>query len=254
MSQGDFVWYELCTTNPAGAGDFYSKVMGWTIRPSGLPGIDYNLACLGDRQVGGIMMLPPELAPPRPVWFGYIAVDDVDSKAEEIKAAGGAVHKAPADIPTIGRFAVVSDPQGAVFMLFKGEGEPPPPLPMMTTGSIGWHTLNSSDWEKSWIFYEQIFGWTKDAAHEMGEAGTYQLFKASAAAIGGMTTNKAAPHSYWLYYFVVDDIDAGLERVKANGGSVSLGPQEVPGDAWIVNAQDPQGGSFALVGFKKPQA
>ena len=120
MKQGDFVWYELCTTDPAAAADFYAQVVGWTVKTVGLPGIDYTLACLGDRPVAGIMTLPPEQMPPRPVWFGYIAVDDVDAKAEEIEAAGGRIHKAPQDIPTIGRFAVVADPQGAVFMLFKG--------------------------------------------------------------------------------------------------------------------------------------
>jgi predicted enzyme related to lactoylglutathione lyase len=54
----------------------------------------------------------------------------------------------------------------------------------------------------------------------------------------------------WLYYFVVDDIDAGVERVKENGGIIDMGPQEVPGGAWIINGQDPQGGYFALVGMR----
>ncbi len=73
-----------------------------------------------------------------------------------------------------------------------------------------------------------------------------------AAPIGGMMTDRrTSPHPYWLYYFVVDDIDAGLQRVKANGGMVLFGPQEVPGGAWIINAQDPQGGAFALVGARK---
>jgi uncharacterized protein len=250
MKQGDFVWYELCTADPAAAADFYASVVGWTVKPSGLPGIDYRLACLGDRPVAGIMTLPPEQMPPRPVWFGYIAVDDVDAKANEIEAAGGSIHKAPENIPTIGRFAVVSDPQGAVFMLFKGEGTPPPPLAMMQTGSIGWHELHTSDWENGWPFYERIFGWTKDTAHDMGPMGTYQLFKASGPAIGGMMTDGQSPHPCWLYYFVVDNIDAGLDRVTANGGTVLFGPQEVPGGAWIVNAQDPQGGIFALVGMR----
>jgi predicted enzyme related to lactoylglutathione lyase len=66
-----------------------------------------------------------------------------------------------------------------------------------------------------------------------------------------MTDRRTSPHPYWLYYFVVDDIDAGLQRVKANGGMVLFGPQEVPGGAWIINAQDPQGGAFALVGARK---
>jgi predicted enzyme related to lactoylglutathione lyase len=42
-----------------------------------------------------------------------------------------------------------------------------------------------------------------------------------------------------------------LDRVKANGGMVLFGPQDVPGGAWIINAQDPQGGAFALVGMRK---
>lgn len=252
MKQGDFVWYELCTTDPVAAADFYSKVVGWTTRPSGLPGMDYTLACLGDHQVAGIMTLPPAEMPPRPVWLGYIAVDDVDAKATEIKAAGGGLHRAPQDIPAIGRFAVVSDPQGAVFMLFKGAGEPPPALAMMQTGSVGWHELHTSDRETGWTFYERMFGWTKDTTHDMGPMGQYQMFRASAAPIGGiMTDSQSAPHPYWLYYFVVDDIDTGLERVKANGGALLFGPQEVPGGAWIVNAQDPQGGAFALVGMKQ---
>ena len=95
-------------------------------------------------QIAGIMTLPADQMPPRPVWFGYIGVDDVDAKAKEIEAAGGAIHKAAADIPTIGRFAVVSDPQGAVFMLFKGAGEPPPPLGMMQPGSVGWNELHTA--------------------------------------------------------------------------------------------------------------
>jgi predicted enzyme related to lactoylglutathione lyase len=98
MTQGDFVWYELCTTDPVAAADFYSKVVGWTIKPSLLPGIDYSVACLGNHQLAGIMTLPPEQMPPRPVWFGYVAATDVDAKATEIRAAGGTVHKAPQDI------------------------------------------------------------------------------------------------------------------------------------------------------------
>jgi uncharacterized protein len=249
MKPGDFVWYELCTPDPTAAAEFYAAVVGWTMQPSGLPGMDYILACLGDRQLAGIMTLPPAQMPPRPVWFGYVGVADVDAKAAEIAAAGGRIHKAPQDIPTIGRFAVVADPQGAVFILFKGTGEAPEPLGMMQTGSIGWHELHSSDFEKGWVFYERMFGWSKDVAHE-SPMGTYQLFKASGMPIGGGFTDKMAPHPYWLYYFVVDDIDAGVTRLEGNGGTLLHGPMEVPGGAWVIQAKDPQGGLFALVGMK----
>jgi uncharacterized protein len=251
MKQGDFVWYELCTTDPAAAASFYAGVVGWTAKPSGLPGVDYTLLCVGDRQVGGVISLPPEQMPPRPVWFGYIGVDDVDAKATEISAAGGGIHKTPQDIPSIGRFAVVNDPQGAVFMLFKGAGEPASPLAMMQPGSIGWHELHSSNWEAVWQFYGSLFGWAKDEALDMGPLGTYQLFKTNEAAAGGMMTDGNAPHPYWLYYFVVDDIDAGLARVKSHGGMVLAEPREVPGGAWIIHAKDPQDGLFALVGMRR---
>jgi predicted enzyme related to lactoylglutathione lyase len=251
MKQGDFVWYELCTPAPAAAADFYAGVVGWSIRPSALPGIDYRLACLGERQLAGIMTLPAEQMPPRPVWFGYVAVEDVDTKAAQIAAAGGAVHKPAQDIPGIGRFAVVADPQGAIFMLFKGVGEAPPPFAMMQTGTIGWHELHTADAQAGWDFYEHMFGWRKDAVHDMGPMGSYQLFTTGGMPVGGVFTDtQSAPHPYWLYYFVVDDIDAGLSRVEQGGGTLLHGPQEVPGGAWIINARDPQGGLFALVGMR----
>ncbi len=251
MKQGDFVWYELCTTDPAAAAGFYTRVVGWKTTDSGVAGSDYTILAVGERPLAGIMTLPPEQMPPRPTWFGYIATDDVDAKAAEIETAGGRIHKPPQDIPSVGRFAVVIDPQGAVFQLFKGQGETLPALAMMQTGSVGWHELHSGDWKKGWPFYERIFGWTKDVAHDMGPMGTYQIFKTNGSACGGMLTDPGSPRSYWLFYFVVDDIDAGISRATAAGGKLLFGPQEVPGGAWIINAEDPQGGLFALVGMRK---
>ena len=106
--QGDFVWYELCTDDPAAAADFYSKVVGWTVQQSAVPEMNYTMLCIKDRPVAGVMTLPPEQMPPFPLWFGYIAVADVDAKAAELAAAGGNIFKPPQDIPQIGRFAVVN--------------------------------------------------------------------------------------------------------------------------------------------------
>ena len=67
--------------------------------------------------------------------------------------------------------------------------------------------------------------------------------------IGGMFNRPAeVPVTFWLYYFNVDDIDAAVRRVEAGGGKVLNGPMEVPGGAWIIQGQDPQGAMFALVG------
>ncbi len=249
--QGSFVWYELITGDPAAAEDFYTKVVGWTMADAGMPGMHYTLAKVGERPVAGLMGFPPDVPDPKPAWLGYIAVDDVDGMAKRVQEAGGALYRAPDDIPGVGRFAVVADPQGAVFMLFRGEGTPPPELAPETPGRPAWHELHTRDWGKAFAFYEGLFGWKKAEAMDMGPMGTYQIFATDELSVGGMFNNPEAPTPFWLYYFVVDDIDAALERVTAAGGRLVNGPMEVPGAMWIINAIDPQGAMFALVGPRR---
>src|SRR3954452_17649915 len=121
---GTFVWYELMTTDAAAAGRFYKSVIGWNAQDAGYSDFRYTLLSVGDTQMAGLMTLPQEAsdAGAKPGWMGYVAVDDVDDYAARFAAAGGTVHHAPADIPGVGRFSVVADPQGAVIQLFKGTG------------------------------------------------------------------------------------------------------------------------------------
>lgn len=242
------VWFELVTSDQDAAEAFYADVVGWRMADAGMPGFRYTLASFGEARIAGIMAMPG--APP--AWLGYVAVDDVDGDAAKVAALGGAVHKPAEDIPGVGRFAVVADPQGAAFVLFKGLPADPamPQLPPMATGSIGWHELYATDWEAVFPFYAELLGWEKDEALDMGPMGTYQLFRAGGNAIGGMMNNPNVPRPMWLYYFVVDDIDAGKARLEAAGGTVMNGPMEVPGGAWVVQARDPQGAMFALVGMR----
>ena len=170
-----------------------------------------------------------------------------------IKDAGGTVHRGPMEVPGVIRFAVVADPQGAVFLIAKGlSAAPMPQLPAGTPGTIGWRELFALDWEKAFAFYEKLFGWTKAEAHNMGEMGIYQLFAAGDAPIGGMMNKHSAmPQPWWNYYINVDGIDAARTRLEKAGGTVIMGPMEVPGGQWIVQARDPQGGFFALVANKR---
>lgn len=249
--KGKFVWYELMTTDLKAAEKFYSGVVGWRGKDAGMPNMKYTLMSAGDAQVAGMMTVPmPNM---HPSWVGYIAVDDVDAAAAAVAKDGGAVHKEPADIPGVGRFAVVSDPQGVGFALFRGTMDAPPaPPPPNTPGHAGWHELHAVDGAKAWDFYSKHFGWTKDQAMDMGPMGVYQLFSANGSMIGGMMTKtKDMPHPTWIYYFNVEAIDAAAARVKAGGGQVINGPMEVPGPMWIVQCVDPQGGLFALLGMKR---
>ena len=250
----NFVWYELMTSDAKAAEKFYSKVVGWETHDSGQPGMTYTLLQAGDVPVAGLMALPKEAcdAGAKPGWTGYVGVDDVDAYAGRITKAGGKVHVPPTDIPQIGRFAMMADPQGAVFCLFKPvSAMPPPPAAPETPGTVGWHELMAGNGEKAFAFYADLFGWTKDEALDMGAMGRYQLFGAGGPAIGGMMTKPAGiPMPFWTYYFQVDAIGAALERLKAEGGKVINGPMEVPGGSWIVQGIDPQGAMFSLVSRK----
>src|ERR1700744_2769565 len=185
---GKFVWYELMTSDLDAAGKFYAEIVGWTMTDAGMPGQRYTLAHAGGLAVAGLMAIPQHAADARPGWIGYIGVDDVDAYAERMKEKGGSIHRAPTDIPGIGRFAMVADPQGVIFALFKGAGTPPPSVEARTPGHCGWHELHALDGVKAFEFYSDMFGWTKDRAMDMGAMGVYQLFAAGGPAIGGMMT------------------------------------------------------------------
>jgi uncharacterized protein len=119
---------------------------------------------------------------------------------------------------------------------------------------VGWHELRSTDLEKAFTFYGELFDWQKADA-DAGPVGTYQLFSAAGQTIGGMfTMPPAASIPFWLYYFNVGDIDVAAERVRAGGGQVIEGPLELPGGSWIARCMDPQGAMFALEGKRNPNA
>ena len=215
----------------------------------------YLLFSTGPVPVAGGMQLTDQMcsAGAQPGWVGHVSVDDVDASAKKAVELGGSVHVAPSDIPGVGRFSMIADPQGAVVSMFTPlptypQGARPPSEP----GYPGWRELLAADWEKAFDFYSALFGWTKDKAIDLGPMGTYQLLNTGDPPAGGAMFNKPAdiPHPFWLYYFYVESIAAGAERVKAGGGKILMGPHQVPGDSWIAQCMDPQGAMFALVALK----
>jgi hypothetical protein len=249
----NFFWYDLATSDVDAARKFYCDVVGWSYQDASQGDNIYGLFQVGGAGVAGLMPYPDGMRPPFPVWTGYIAVTDVDASANRVKQAGGVVHRGPIEVPGVIRFAVVADPQGAVFIIAKGlAAQPMPKLAVGTPGTIGWRELFAADWEKNFAFYETLFGWTKAEAHHMGDMGVYQLFAAGAEPIGGMMNKPPQmPQSWWNYYINVDAIDAAKERVEKGGGSVLMGPMEVPGGQWVLQGKDPQGGHFSLVAMKR---
>jgi predicted enzyme related to lactoylglutathione lyase len=248
----NFFWYDLVTTDTKAAAKFYGDVVGWTHEDMSQPGNEYSVFKVGEAGVAGLMPFPHGMKG-HPGWNGYIAVEDVDATAAKIAELGGTVYRGPIEVQGIIKFAVASDPQGAAFIAAKGLADRPMTEPPMgTPGTIGWRELYATDWKSDFAFYETLFGWTLAEAHDMGEAGIYQLFAAGGHPIGGMMNRPAMmPTSWWNYYTNVESIDAAKERVEKAGGKIMMGPMEVPGGQWIVQAQDPQGAYFALVAPKR---
>lgn len=248
-----FVWHDLMTSDVDAAARFYAAVIGWSTEDSGMPGPPYLMLKSGDEMVGGIMAIPDGDAGMPPCWTGYVGVDNVDAFTHRVVERGGRVWKAPQDIPGVGRFSVVADPHGAVFILFRGSSpQGPAEQPMGTPGHFAWNELHAGEGESAFLWYAELFGWTADEAHDMG-GFTYRTFRSGGdRAVGGMMTKMPdAPAPFWTYYVWAGDIDAAAGRVKSHGGVVLMGPHEVPGGAWIINCRDPQGAYFNLLGQRE---
>ena len=242
--RGRFVWHELMTTDPQAAVAFYSKVLPWKTQSSGMP--DYTLWVSGKSMTAGLMAQPESArqAGAPPSWLVYIGTPDVDGTAAAAQRLGGKVLKAPDDIPNVGRFAVLADPQGAAFAVFTPN---PMPAGAAPPSDFSWHELATRDQQGALEFYTALFGWSRGPAHDMGPAGTYQLIEHGGAQIGGIyKVMDASKPPHWLTYIQVASVDRAAEAAKAAGGRVLQGPMEVPGGSRVAQILDPQGGAFAV--------
>jgi len=244
---GQFIWQELMTTDVAAAKAFYGQLLGWGVENS--PQMAYSLWTASGQVVAGLMALPDEVramgVPPH--WMGYVYVKDVDEVVRKVEALGGKVFVRGKDVPGVGRFAVLGDPQGAGFsVLAPAEGSQGADGPRL----FGWADLSTTDWEAAWKFYEEVFGWKATRSMEMGpELGTYFMFGLdSEKSMGGMSnaSKQAGAPAYWVHYIEVKDCDATTKRVPELGGQVLYGPADIPGGGRMAHCRDPQGADFAL--------
>lgn len=252
---GRFVWYELLTTDPEAALAFYAEVVGWKTQPFEGGDGAYTMFVGDQGPLGGCTALPETAkqmgAPPH--WQANVEVADVDATVGEVLALGGKLYVAE-DVPGVGRFAVVADPQGAVIAVFTPAAEMAS-HDVSKPGEFSWHELYTSDHEAAFTFYNRIVGWERKGSFDMGPMGTYLLWGRGERQLGGMMTTppgmttpdgRPVPPS-WMYYVTVGDLDAALVRATDRGAKVLNGPMEVPGGQRIVQLLDPQGAAFALV-------
>lgn len=259
----NIIWYELMTPDPAGAATFYGAVVGWTIASHADPavgGMDYRMIGRSDGgNAGGVLALNADMLAggARPLWIGYLEVDDVDAAVDAIKADGGAVQMPATDLP-VGRIAMVTDPQGAPFYIM----DPIPPLgapegtsdvfSMTEPQRIRWNELATSDPDAAVRFYTKHFGWGQEGEMPMGELGAYRFIQCGQVGIGAvMPLMESYPAPVWNFYIGVDDIDHARSAVAANGGTITNEPMAIPGGEYAMNAIDPQGAAVGFVGPRK---
>ncbi|OPX24200.1 MAG: glyoxalase [Planctomycetales bacterium 4484_123] len=124
-THGAFSWVELLTADPEAAKKFYVELFGWELAGSPVAGEDYTVAKVAGKPVAGIMKMPPEVPPGVPPHWGvFVTVDDVDATVTKAQELGAQVARAPTDVPGVGRFAVLRDPQGAIFAIIHYEKSP----------------------------------------------------------------------------------------------------------------------------------
>lgn len=254
----NFIWYELMTSDPAGAAAFYGAVVGWTIASHADPAAGdmyYRMIGRSDGgNAGGVLALNADMLAggARPIWIGYLEVDDVDAAVDAIKADGGAVQMPATDLP-VGRIAMVTDPQGAPFYIM----DPIPPegggesdvFSVTEPQRVRWNELSTSDPDAVVAFYTKHFGWGQEGEMDMGEMGAYRFIQCGDVGIGAvMPLMQGMPVSMWSYYIGVDDIDRARAAVTANGGTITNEPMEIPGGEYAMNAIDPQGAHVGFVG------
>lgn len=253
-AQGKPIWYELLANDADAAQRFYTDVVGWAARTADMPGIDYRLFAAPDGADIGGMMTRPDGMGSGPAWLTYFGVDDVDASVAAIIANGGAVHMPAMDIPGVGRMAMVADPHGAVFYVMKGDGGGSAAFQQGDTATPGhavWNELNAPDQDAAMQFYAAVFGWRHEGAMPMGPLGDYKFVHSGSLSIGASMNTPPNGRAGWQPYFMVEDVDAALDRLKAAGGTLIQGPDQIPGGGYSVVAEDAERVRFGFVGNRR---
>ena len=246
--RGKFVWHQLMTRDVPGAKDFYSRLVGWKTMPWPLDPA-YTVCHADAGPVAGIMQIPSDLPSEVPShWLQYIGTRDVDSTAQAAVRAGGSIVKGPSDMQGAGRYAVLKDPQGAIFAIIDPENAKPEAAGAPPLGAFSWHELATSDNEAAFAFYSGLFGWDAMERMDMGPLGVYLIFGEQGVQRGGIFIKPAenpGPPS-WLPYVHVPNADEGYAVALSKGAKGTVPPMDVPKGGRIANVIDPAGASFAV--------
>jgi predicted enzyme related to lactoylglutathione lyase len=241
---GTFCWADLSTSDLDAAIRLYTDLFGWDTAKEDLPdGSVYVLFRLRGKDIAAASPLRPDQPGVPPHWNVYVTVDDAEQTAKQAEAAGGSIVAPAFDVMDYGRMAVIADPTGAMFGLWEPRanigahllGEP---------GAMSWTELLTNDTDKAGAFYAELFGYELTP---FGPDGSYTVFTRGETQIAGMMKPPMEMPPAWGVYFTTTDVDEVTEKVKAAGGQVYMGPEDMPEVGRISVLADPQGAAFGVI-------
>jgi predicted enzyme related to lactoylglutathione lyase len=250
-----FVWHTHFSADVERAKAFYTGLFGWTVQTWDMGGgFTYDAFVNGQQPLGGAVPQDPAMGPAA-YWLSYLETPGgVDEAVAKMAGLGATVMAEPFDIPTVGRMAVVSDPQGAVFCPYQPESEAVPRAPAgPVKGGVTWHELMTPDPEAAASFYGAAGGLTSSVM-DVG-TGPYTLLQDGEEYVAGiMSMPEGMTHPAWAIVFEIaqDAIEAALAEVKRLGGQVGMGPVTVPTVGKVAAIQDPTGAWFHLIESEMP--
>jgi uncharacterized protein len=264
-------WVDTSQPDPEAAVEFYRGLFGWELEDVMPPGSEgrYFVARIRGKDVAAVGSTP-EAAPQMATWNTYIQVDSANDSTAKAREAGGGVMMEPFDVMDAGRMSVLTDPEGAVFMLWQ-PGRTKGAQIVNEHGSVNFNGLNTRDVAGAKDFYGSLFGWTtldlggaemwtlpgygdhleKDdpgLRERNAEYGGPSGFEDVVATINPIGDDQPDTPAHWSVTFAVDDADAVAEKAGELGGTVVVPPFDAP---WVrmTIVSDPQGATFIASQF-----
>jgi predicted enzyme related to lactoylglutathione lyase len=233
-------WVDIETPDVEKDQIFYTDLFGWEPQDMGEEAGHYTIVRKNGKMVAAIS---GQHEPGPAHWTTYVNVDDVDEVAANAKSAGGEILFEPMDVMEAGRMAVFRDTTGAVIAAWQPNNHMGAEL-VNEAGAPIWNELSTSDLDKSKEFYSETFGWGWGGADEYAEA------QVGERTIGGVMPRRpelpAEVPDHWLVYFGTEDVDASTARATDLGGTVVVGPMDIPDMGRFAVILDPQGAAFAI--------
>ncbi len=247
MTIGAPCWFELATPDRDRAKAFYAKLFGWSALDD-QP--DYTVFKLHGESVAAACTVAPE-EPAR--WTIFFSVEDADLAATSVERLGGKVLNAPFNVGDYGRMAIVTDPQGAEFVLWQALSLAGVEA-IQTLNSVLWVELATRDLTAAAAFYSELLGWTTKP--HAGSPGVYQIFSAGGKDWGGLLAMDAEWGDlppFWSFYIWTDDIDTHIEQAKELGSRIFVPPFDAPTVGRLAILSDPTGARFSMI-MPSPEA